>query len=311
MSGAGPGGGTGQAGGLRDAPAEGEPPAWLDRDEYPFRSRYLELPMGRMHYVDEGESDHAVVMVHGNPAWSFAWRKLIKCLSERYRCIAIDHIGFGLSDKPPDWDYLPESHAANLEVLIDHLGLRSVTFVVADWGGPIGLSCAIAHAQRVKSLVITNTWMWPVKGDLHYEGFSRFMGGRIGKVLILRYNFFVQVLMKRMFRAGLDAATHRHYLEPLGRPEDRVGCWVFPKRILGSTPWLADLWARREAIADKPALILWGSKDIAFRHRELDRWRSLFADAQVHELEAGHFVAEELGVELCPTVLGHLDAVAG
>ncbi|MCC6206840.1 MAG: alpha/beta fold hydrolase [Gammaproteobacteria bacterium] len=283
---------------------------WLDRKEYPFRSRYFDLPMGRMHYLDEGESKHAIVMVHGNPAWSFTYRKLVRCLSKRYRCIVPDHIGFGLSSKPKDWDYLPESHAQNLEHLLNHLDVRSVTLIVGDWGGPIGLSYAIQHPDRIRSLIITNSWMWSVRGIFHYEMFSRFMGGIVGRTLIRKYNFFVKVLMKKMFRAELDPHIHRHYIEPLRKPAERKGCWVFPKQILASSAWLSGLWDRREVIAGKPAMIVWGMRDIAFRDIELKRWKTVFPDAEVHEYaDVGHFVQEELGDELCPLVEDHLDKV--
>ncbi|MCU7940718.1 MAG: alpha/beta fold hydrolase [gamma proteobacterium symbiont of Bathyaustriella thionipta] len=106
---------------------------WLDKNEYPFQSNYFELPMGRIHYIDEGESDHAIVMVHGNPAWSYTYRKLITCLSKKYRCIALDHIGFGMSDKPINWDYLPENHAINLEKLLKHLSLKSKVYDIGRW----------------------------------------------------------------------------------------------------------------------------------------------------------------------------------
>ena len=280
---------------------------WLDREEYPFIHRYLDLPMGRMHYVDEGAGDHAVVMVHGNPSWSFAYRELIKCLSKSYRCIAPDHLGFGLSDKPPDWDYLPESHARNFEQLLEHLNLNSVTLVVGDWGGPIGLSYAIGHPGKVKSIVLTNTWMWSVKGVLHYEMFSRLMGGFIGRFLVRKYNFFVTVLMKSMFRCELNPAVHRHYIEPLKRPEERKGCWTFPNRITGSSDWLAGLWKDRAVIENLPTLIAWGKRDIAFRDIELRKWKTAFKNVEVHEFDrVGHFVQEALGEEFCPLVEDHL-----
>lgn len=284
---------------------------WLDKKEYPFAPKSFDLPMGRMHYVDEGHGDHAIIMVHGNPAWSFLYRYLIRGLSRKYRCIAVDHIGFGLSDKPHEWDYLPEHHAENLETLLDHLDLKSMTLVVGDWGGPIGLSYGLKHPEKIVSVVLTNTWMWPVAGDFHYEMFSRFMGGIVGRTLIKRFNFFVTVLMKQMFRTEIAPSLHRHYVEPLKTPMDRKGCWVFPKQIIASTDWLSDLWRGREAIADKPALILWGKKDIAFRDIELEKWKSLFTSAEVHEYEeVGHFVPEELGEALCPLVERHLDGIS-
>jgi haloalkane dehalogenase len=280
---------------------------WLDRRSYPFTSHYFDLPMGRMHYVDEGSGPHTLVMVHGNPVWSYAYRHLIGGLSRSCRCIAMDHIGFGLSDKPSDWDYLPQSHARNLETLLDHLQADNVTLVVGDWGGPIGLSYAIRHPQRIRSLVISNTWMWPVNGVFHYEAFSRLMGGPVGRLLIRRYNFFVNVLMRSMFRARLDPQVHRHYEMPLRIPEERKGCWTFPGQIIGSGEWLRSLWEQREKLTDKPALILWGMRDIAFRDIELRQWQSLFPSAEVHAFEqVGHFVPEAMGASLCPIVEAHL-----
>lgn len=285
---------------------------WLDKREYPFQSRFHDLPIGRMHYLDEGLSDHAVVMIHGNPAWSFTYRKWMRCLSGDYRCIVPDHIGFGLSDKPRDWSYLPSGHALNLERLLDHLGLQSMTLVVGDWGGPIGLWYAVNHPERIRSLVVTNSWAWSVQGVLHYEVFSRIIGGTLGRTLIRRYNFFAKVLMTRMFRASLDPEVHRHYLAPLATPDDRKGCWVFPREIIGSSRWLDEIWRKSDAIADKPMLILWGKRDIAFRDIELDRWRSAFSDLQVYEFEnAGHFIAEDVGEDACPMLKAHLARVYG
>jgi len=278
--------------------------AWIDRKEYPFASRFLQLDMGNMHYIDEG-SGEPVVMVHGNPTWSFLYRHLVKGLSKKYRCVAVDHIGFGLSDKPDAWTYLPEDHAKNLSRLIEKLNLRDITLVVQDWGGPIGLSYAVHQPDNVKRLVIMNTWMWPVKGDAHYERFSGFMGGPVGRFLIKRFNFFASVLMKKFIAdpAKLPRHIHQHYLKPLEKPEERKGCWTFPKRIIDSGEWLDSLWSLRDTIKNKPALLLWGMKDVAFREPELNRWMSLFANRTVIRYhQVGHFVQEELGSGLCPAV---------
>lgn len=277
---------------------------WIDKKEYPFESHFLQLEMGKMHYVDEG-SGEPIVMVHGNPTWSFLYRHLIKGLSKRYRCIAVDHIGFGLSDKPWNWSYYPEDHAKNLKLLIEKLDLKGITLVVQDWGGPIGLSYAVNSPDNVKRLIIMNTWMWSVKGDPYYERFSKFMGGPIGRFLIKRFNFFVRVIMKKAMGdpAKLTAPVHRHYFKALERPEERKGCWTFPKRIIDSSDWLALLWSQRDKIKDKPSLILWGMKDIAFREQELNRWISLSSDSKVIKYDdTGHFVQEEKGSELCPVI---------
>ena len=117
---------------------------WIDRAEYPFRSHHFPTPSGDMHYVDEG-SGEVIVFVHGNPSWSFLYRHLIKALSRDHRCIALDNLGFGLSDKPANADYSPRSHSENLTRLIDTLGLKDITLVLHDWGGAIGMGYALEH----------------------------------------------------------------------------------------------------------------------------------------------------------------------
>jgi haloalkane dehalogenase len=275
-------------------------PTWLDREEYPFEGHDFDLEMGRMHYVDEGQGE-PIVMVHGNPTWSFLYRHVIKEFSSGYRCIAMDHLGFGLSDKPTEWSYLPEEHSHNLAALLDSLGLNDITLVVQDWGGPIGLSYALDHPDKIKRLIILNTWMWPVNKDWYYFAFSKFTGGFLGRFLIKRFNFFARVIMPLAYGNSkkLTNEVHQHYLQPLQNAEERKGCWVLPREITGSTEWLDHLWSRREALADKPKLIVWGMKDIAFREKELNEWLDAYPDSNVVRLEnVGHYVQEEGKVEL-------------
>ena len=281
---------------------------WVDTQEYPFPKKTIVLEMGKMHYVDEG-SGEPIVMVHGNPTWSFLYRHLIKGLSANYRCIAIDHIGFGLSDKPRDESYLPQEHAQNLAALITKLNLKNVTLVVHDWGGPIGLSYAVHYPANVKRIVLMNSWMWPVKGDSHYEQFSHFMGGPIGQFLIKRFNFFVRVVMKRAYgdKTKWTEAIRQQYLMPFDSPHERKGCWTFAKQVLAANDWLTALWDKSDNIKSKPTLILWGKKDIAFRKKELERWKELFTDRDVILFDqVGHFVPEEQGIVLCPLVQNFL-----
>ena len=270
-------------------------PKWLDRIEYPFESHYAELPIGKMHYVDEGNGD-PIVMVHGNPGWSFEFRNVIKELSKTLRCIAPDHIGFGLSDKPYEWDYLPKSHAKNFEIFMDSLNLKNITLVVNDWGGPIGLSYAIKHPEKIKKLVILNTWMWSVENDPYYQKFSKMMGGGFGRFMIKNFNVFGKMVVKKAVgdKKKLKKKIHKHYYDHLESKKDRKGCYTFPKEIIGSSKWLDSLWQQREKINSIPTTIIWGMKDIAFREQELNYWIKHWNNPEVIKLqEVGHFPQEE------------------
>ncbi len=261
-----------------------------------------------MSYVDEGEGE-PIVMVHGNPTWSFEFRSVINHFSTTHRCIAPDHIGFGLSDKPSDWDYLPQQHAENLERMLESLDLENITLVVNDWGGPIGLSYAIRRPDKIKNVVVTNTWLWSVKSDWYYQGFSRFMGGAIGRWLIRKYNFFANTIMKMAYgdKGKLTPQIHQQYLMPLAIPEERKGCWVFPKQIIASSAWLTELWSQRDVLDDKVKLIAWGMKDIAFREKELNHWSRHFPDAKVVRYpDGGHFVPDENSAALITEMTGML-----
>ena len=276
---------------------------------YPFSPRSLRLPAGTMRYVDAG-SGRPVVMVHGNPTWSFLYRHLIGSLRGRCRCVAPDHLGFGLSDKPPDWSYLPREHARNFTALVGHLGLEQITLVVQDWGGPIGLSYAIEHPDNLRALVILNTWMWPVERNLRFVSFSRLMGSRPGRIGITRLNLFVRLLLPLWFgrRTNLTPAVHRHYLMPMQDPADRKGMWIFPREILGSTAWLEELWTRRRRLEGIPKLIVWGGRDMAFRGEELRHWVRTFPRSRVVRIpHAGHFVQEEAPEKLAQAVKTFLE----
>lgn len=285
---------------MKDSPK----PGWLDRQEYPFESHFFSTPHGIMHYVDEGSGD-PVVFVPGNPSWSFEARNMIKSLAGQFRCIAVDHLGFGLSEKPSSFSYMPQEHARNLEALLESLKLEKITMIVGDWGGPVGLSYAIQHPGKIKSIIITNTWLWSVRNDLYYQGFSGFMGGPVGRWLIRNRNFFAQNVVHAAFgdKKKLTALIHRHYLEQFPNPEERKGNWVFPGQIIGASDWLQSLWEQRQVLNDKIAVIAWGEKDIAFREKELKTWIAAFPKARVLRFSnSGHFLPEENPEELADEV---------
>jgi haloalkane dehalogenase len=279
-------------------------PTWLDRTEYPFDPKFFRTPAGSMHYIDEGSGD-PVVFVHGNPVWSFVYRNVIARLLPDFRCIAPDHIGFGLSEKPQDWSYLPEEHARNFELLLDSLDLKRITLVVNDWGGPIGLSYALRHPEKIANLVISNTWLWPVDSDWYYQAFSGFMGGPIGQWLTREFNFFVKSFMFVVYgdKSRLTPEIHEQYIRPFVNRDERKGMWVFPKQIVDSSAWLASLWSNIGLLREKNVQLAWGMKDIAFREKELNIWNRVFTGAGIIRFsDAGHYVAEEKPSELADAI---------
>lgn len=283
-------------------------PDWLDRDRYPFDSHFMELDPGRMHYVDEGDG-RPLLMLHGNPSWSFSFRHLIGGLADEYRCIAPDHLGFGLSDKPVGWSYRPEDHARNITVLIDELGLSDITLIGIDWGGPIGLNYATNDPDNMHSIVLMNTMMWPTE-QLKGRLFSAVLGSRLSRFLIRRYNLFASRIMKVLMgdKSNLTPEVHEHYTAPLATPDDREASWVFPREVTDSNEWLADLWDRRTQLADIPMLLAWGTEDPALGPA-VSRWQETFPHAQALEFsEIGHFVPEELGPELVAPIEEFLES---
>jgi len=281
---------------------------WPSRSEYPFEPRWLDTPEGRLHYVDEGEGS-PVVLVHGTPTWSFLWRHLIRGLSRSHRVIAPDHLGFGLSEKPESAPYRPEDHARRLAALLDHLSLERITLVVHDFGGPIGLSYALDRPERVERLVLFNTWMWSLAGHPAAEKASRFVAGPLGRFLYRRLNLSPRVLIPAVMgdRRKLTREAHRHYVAAFPTARERTAPWVLGRELIGSTAWYESLWRRREALRAFPALLLWGMKDPTFGADSLERWREALPAAEVHRFpEAGHFVQEEEGAALVPTIAAFL-----
>ena len=279
-------------------------PNWVSADMFPFESRFFTTPSGHsMHYIDEGAGE-PVVFVHGSPSWSFEFRHLVKGLRSEFRCIAPDHIGFGLSSRSSNSeDHRPQAHADAFTSLMDHLDLRDITLYLTDWGGPIGLHFARTHPERIKRIVIANTWCWPVSRDPHFVMFSFMMSSWLGRFLIKRFSFFVNrvVPMAVGSKDVLTPQVMEHYRNAQPTPDARSACAALPGAIVGATDWLGTIWEDREAFADLPALVLWGMKDIAFRRKELERWKSELTNSEIHEFQGcGHFLAEETPDQILP-----------
>jgi haloalkane dehalogenase len=271
-------------------------PDWLDREAYPFQSRWTDVPGSHLHYVDEGAGD-VVLFVHGTPTWSFEFRHLITALAPTHRCIAPDHLGFGLSDRPRGADYSPEAHAQRLAAFVSHLGLTRFTLIVHDYGGPIGLPLALSTPSPVQRLILMNTWMWPFDDDRDMVRRGTFAGGSLGRSLYKYANASLRLLMPSAYgdRTTLTKAIHRQYLEIFRDREARVEVLhALARAILGSRPYYADLYAQADRLRNIPALIIWGMKDTAFQPHQLARWQSLLPDAEVCRLHsAGHWPHEE------------------
>lgn len=270
-------------------------PFRVDGREYPFESRWLERAGSAMHYVDEGEG-RPVLMLHGNPTWSFLYRRVIRDLRDECRCIAPDYPGFGLSDHPPDYGYTPGEHARWVGELVDELGLDGIVVVGQDWGGPIALRTAVDRPDRTAGAVLANTWCW--SPDWPVRLFSRAMGGStLGRWLQLEHNFFA----RRLVPMGIHRPERRTepvleaYRRPFPDRESRVGTWVFPRSIRTFAGWLEATWRELDGIVPLPVELVWGAKDPAFgREAYVERWRGRFPDARVDRVaDAGHYLQED------------------
>ena len=212
-------------------------PAWVDEGLFPFESRFADVRGHAVHYVDEG-SGPPLLMLHGNPTWSFLYREVIERLRDSFRCIALDLPGLGLSTAAPGYGYRPEDHADVVHAFVEQLDLSGLTLVVQDWGGPIGLKVAQRSPQRFDRLVLTNTWAWPVNGDLHFEGFARSMGGPLGRELIRRVNLLVNVIVpvghRRRRVTAEEMAHYRGALSDRGSGATPARCWSAPSSAPGS-----------------------------------------------------------------------------
>lgn len=287
---------------------DGNPLPWLDRAAYPFTSRYTTIEGHRLHYVDEGAGP-PIVFVHGTPSWSWEYRHLIRDLARDHRCICLDHLGFGLSDHPGEAPYTPADHARRLATFLDSLDLHDATVVVHDFGGPIGLSWVLDHPDRVRRLVLLNTWMWGTADSPMLAWPSRFFATWFGRWLYLKRSFSAKVMLTTAWgkRTPLTPEVHAHYLAPFPTPESRMSTWVLARELGGSSGWYAGLWARRERLHGIPTLLVWGAADAAFDLSFLARWRAELPKATVLELpKVGHFPQEEAPTEVIAALRSHL-----
>ena len=272
---------------------------WLDRDLYPFESQFLEVDGGILHYVDVGPRDATpIVLVHGTPTWSFLYRELIRGLAGEARVIAPDHIGFGLSAKPPRdaFGYTPRDHSANLVALIDHLDLHDATLVIHDLGGPAGIGAALERPERIARIVVINSFAWSLADDERVEDIDGLLHSRLGEWLYLDRNVSPEFLLPSAFGDDFELTPEvkRHYTHPFADPESRVGLLEIGRSLRGQSDWYAALWARRAELEPRVVLLVFGRDDTFFGREAFDHWREAFPFANAHGLRGvGHFPQEE------------------
>jgi cis-3-alkyl-4-acyloxetan-2-one decarboxylase len=287
------------------------------KKEYPFTGKRLDIGGLNYHYLDEG-SGSPVVMVHGNPSWSFYYRNLVLALRDRYRCIVPDHIGCGLSDKPGDdrYDYTLSRRVDDLDALLEHLGItENITLVVHDWGGMIGMAYAVRHPERIRRLVILNT------GAFHLPKSKPFpLGLRIcrdtplGTLLVRGFNAFsAGASYVGCKRNPMNAELRALYQLPYDSWRNRIATLRFVQDIPlspGDRGYeLVTLVASGIGqFSSLPMLILWGELDFVFDLHFLAEWQQRFPAAELHRYpDCGHYILEDAQEEVVPLISVFLD----
>ena len=265
---------------------------------FPVEHRFIELDGARIHYVDEGSGD-TLLLLHGNPSWSFLYRKMIPALRDQFRCVAVDYPGYGMSDAPPSYRYLPAEHSRILEQFVDRLELDDITLMVQDWGGPIGLGLAGRRPDLFRRFVIGNTWAWPLNGNRRVAMFSWLMGGPIGRILNRAFIFVPRVFFSRGLSRHAEPQVLSLYLAPWRNPARRRAASIAPRQLTKATAYLSQVETGLAALRDRPALIVWGSEDFAFQDVERKRFEQAFPNHHTVVLaRASHFLQEDAGEEI-------------
>ena len=282
------------------------------RHLYPFEPHYMNINGFNYHYVDEG-SGEPIVMVHGNPTWSFYYRKLINALSDRYRTIAPDHIGCGLSDKPDGnaYDYKLINRVDDLEVLIDNLKIKNkITLVLHDWGGFIGMAYAVRHSDRIGRLVLMNTAAFLPPQGKPIPFILKFIRGLkpFAVLAVQGFNLFaIGALYKNSFK-GLPKDVRAGLVAPYNSWQNRIATLKFVQDIHltednPSYSVVKQVDSSLSMFSDIPILICWGEHDFVFDHDYLAEWIRRFPDAEVHRFaDAGHYVLEDVPDKIAPLV---------
>jgi len=275
--------------------------------DYPFSPHYFLQKEGKIHYIDEG-SGPVVVMVHGNPTWSYYFRHLIARLKKDHRVIALDHMGCGLSDKPSEYPYRLAQHIENLEKLLEHLHVDRFSLIVHDWGGAIGIGCAVNRLERLEKLVVLNTAAFRSARMPWRIGLCRLP--ILGEIVVRLFNGFAGPARFMAVTKKMDASVAAAYLAPYDSWRNRVAVSRFVQDIPmhpnhPSYATLVGIEERLPLIRDRkiPLLIIWGGKDFCFNDSFFSEWRKRFPEAQSHYFDdGGHYILEDKAEEIGPIV---------
>ena len=272
-------------------------PAWL-KEIYPFTPKSFQTGAGALSYLDEGpRSDEAVLMVHGNPTWSFFYRNAVLALRGEMRCIVPDHLGCGLSDKPQDYDYTLSNHISNLAALIESLELKTVHLIVHDWGGPIGLGTMLPQLEKIGRVVVLNTAAFADTVVPMRIRFCRIPV--IGEIAVRGFNGFAWPATWMAVTKTLPRPVRDGFLFPYDSWANRIATHRFVRDIPRNTGQandraLANVEALLPGLRNRAVRILWGGKDFCFNEHYFRRWRERLPNAEAEYLaEAGHYLLED------------------
>lgn len=267
---------------------------------YPFKSNFLDVGAGQMHYVDEG-SGNPMLMVHGNPTWSFYYRDLAKEFCKTNRVIVPDHLGCGLSDMPKDYDFTLENRIRDLETLVKFLDLKNITLVVHDWGGAIGMGFATRHPELIERIVILNTAAF--RSERIPFRISLCKNKLFGDFLVRYFNGFAWPATFMTTKKKLSPKVKKGYLLPYHDPEHRKAVSEFVKDIPmdsehRSYKTLKTIEENLSLLAC-PKLILWGGRDFCFNDEFFAKWKNIYPDSfHKYYKDAGHYVLEDEGEDV-------------
>jgi pimeloyl-ACP methyl ester carboxylesterase len=283
---------------------------------YDFTSHFVDIDGKRMHYLDEGAGD-TVVMLHGNPNWSYYYRNLIQALRDRYRCLAPDHIGCGLSDKPGDdqYEYSLARRVADLEIWLDRCQATSnLTLVVHDWGGMIGMAYATRHPERIRRLVVLNTGAFHLPQSRPVPWQLKLARSPIGGILVRGLNAFSRGAVRScVTRRPMPADVANAYCAPYDSWAHRIAVHRFVQDIplkSGDRGFelVSEVENRLELLKHVPMFIGWGDRDFVFDENFLRQWQTRFPDAELHRYpDCGHYILEDASDELIPLIRQFLD----